>query len=125
MTDFILSFPQTAMLKGSHDAALVVLSVLVAALASYTALTLSNRIVASAKGGHLWLGFGALSMGTGIWAMHFIGMLAVSLPVSVSFHGGFTLLSFLPALLASVVAVQGLARPQRSPALIATLPALP
>lgn len=68
---------------------------------------------------------GSLALAGCIWAMHFIGMLAVSLPVSVSFHGGFTLLSFLPALLASVVAVQELARPQRSPALIATLPALP
>src|SRR5690606_8529917 len=68
---------------------------------------------------------GSLALAGGIWAMHFIGMLAVRLPVAVSFHGGFTLLSFLPALLASVVAVQVLARPQRSPALIATLPALP
>lgn len=112
MTDFILSFPQTAMLKGSHDAALVVLSVLVAALASYTALTLSNRIVASAKRGDLWLGFGALSMGTGIWAMHFIGMLAFDLPIPLGYDLRLTVLSLVIATALSGFALMQIRSPQ-------------
>ena len=111
MTEFILSFPQGAMLNGSHDAALVALSVLVAALASYTTLTLSQRIVASAKGG-LWLGVGALSMGTGIWSMHFIGMLAFDLPIPLGYDLGLTLLSLVIATALSGFALMQIRSPE-------------
>ncbi|RKQ68242.1 putative bifunctional diguanylate cyclase/phosphodiesterase [Oceanibaculum indicum] len=111
MTEFILSFPQGAMLNGSHDAALVALSVLVAALASYTTLTLSQRIVASAKGG-LWLGVGALSMGTGIWSMHFIGMLAFDLPIPLGYDLRLTLLSLVIATALSGFALMQIRSPE-------------
>ena len=112
MTDIILSFPNTDMLTGSHDAGLVMLSVLVAALASYTTLTLSNRIVASAKGSHLWLGFGALSMGTGIWSMHFIGMLAFDLPIPLGYDLTLTILSLVIATALSGFALMQIRSPQ-------------
>ncbi len=71
-------------LVGSYDYRLVVLSILVAILASYTALDLGERITASRDWARLyWLLGGAASMGIGIWSMHYIGMLAFRLPVPV------------------------------------------
>ena len=66
------------MLIGSYSTSLVVISLCVAILASYTALDLAGRI-ATAKGRavYLWITGGAVAMGVGIWSMHFIGMLAL------------------------------------------------
>ncbi|MBB6187999.1 response regulator [Rhodanobacter sp. MP7CTX1] len=72
----------------SYDPWLVVLSYLVAILASFVALHMASRVSASRgrPAAKYWLVGGALSMGGGIWAMHFIGMLAFSLPISVSYN---------------------------------------
>ncbi|HWA15754.1 MAG TPA: MHYT domain-containing protein, partial [Gemmatimonadales bacterium] len=56
----------------------------------------------------LWAGAGA--MGTGIWAMHFIGMLAFALPVASSYRFWPTLLSAIPAVLGSAAALQVMSR---------------
>ncbi|MCH7806085.1 MAG: PAS domain S-box protein [Proteobacteria bacterium] len=53
----------------------------------------------------VWFGFGGLIMGSGVWAMHFIGMLAVSLPVPIRYDATITALSIVPAVLASGVAL--------------------
>ncbi len=73
-------------LMSHHDAHLVIMSVVIAIFASYTALDLAGQITAS-KGWHRlgWLGIGAVSMGTGIWSMHFIAMLAFHLPIAVGY----------------------------------------
>ncbi len=92
-------------LDKSYSPWLVLLSVVIAVISSYTAFGTSERIHAS-KQRHkqvIWTLFGAISMGVGIWAMHFIGMLALILPVSVSYDLNLTLLSVLPAILASCV----------------------
>jgi diguanylate cyclase (GGDEF)-like protein len=74
-------------LTGSFNNGVVVLSILVAILASYTALALASRITASAgAAAAAWLVGGAFAMGTGIWSMHFIGMLAFSLPIPMSYN---------------------------------------
>ena len=66
---------------GSHDLVLVALSILIAALASYTALDLATRMRAASGSASLgWLGAAAVAMGGGIWSMHFVAMLAFSLP---------------------------------------------
>lgn len=106
-------------LVAQHDAWLVVLSITVAIVASVVALAQADaaRHLSTDTLRRLHVLSGALALAGGIWAMHFIGMLALRLPVTVSFHGGLTLLSFFPALLASFVAVQVLARPQVAPAL--------
>lgn len=66
---------------GTHDAALVALSILIAAAASYTALDLATRMrVAGGWSSRAWLASAAISMGGGIWSMHFVSMLAFSLP---------------------------------------------
>src|SRR5258708_10796206 len=93
-------------LIGSYNYALVALSVLIAMFASYAALDLAGRVTAA--GGWtraLWLLGGAGAMGTGIWSMHYIGMLAFILPIPVAYHWTTVLLSLIAAILASVVAL--------------------
>jgi PAS domain S-box-containing protein len=93
-------------LIGSYNYALVALSVLIAMFASYAALDLAGRVTAA--GGWtraVWLLGGAGAMGTGIWSMHYIGMLAFILPIPVAYHWPTVLLSLIAAILASVVAL--------------------
>jgi PAS domain S-box-containing protein len=82
---------------GTHDSALVALSILIAAAASFTALDLAARMRATAGWPcRAWLAAAALAMGGGIWAMHFVAMLAFSLPgVEVSYDLRLTLLSLM------------------------------
>jgi PAS domain S-box-containing protein len=100
-------------LAGSYRPILVALSLLVAALAGYTALSIAERLGGLGGGRRRgWLAAGSWAMGSGIWAMHFIGMLAFSLPVPTGFDVSVTVVSMLPALAASAVALQVLARRQ-------------
>src|SRR2546426_12544022 len=100
-------------LIGSYNYALVALSVLIAMFASYAALDLASRVTAA--GGWtraVWLLGGAGAMGTGIWSMHYIGMLAFILPIPVAYHWPTVLLSLLAAILASVIALYVVSRPK-------------
>ena len=73
-------------LQQHFSAGLVVLSVVIAILSSYTALDLAGRIYASSgRTRAIWLFGVALAMGIGIWSMHFVGMLALSLPTHVDY----------------------------------------
>jgi PAS domain S-box-containing protein len=93
-------------LIGSYNYALVALSVLIAIFASYAALDLAGRVTAAAgRTRAVWLLGGAGAMGTGIWSMHYIGMLAFILPIPVAYHWPTVLLSLFAAILASVVAL--------------------
>jgi PAS domain S-box-containing protein len=93
-------------LIGSYNYALVALSVLIAIFASYAALYLAGRVtVAGGWTRAVWLLGGAGAMGTGIWSMHYIGMLAFILPIPVAYHWPTVLLSLFAAILASVVAL--------------------
>ncbi|KZD03429.1 hypothetical protein AUP43_13010 [Oceanibaculum pacificum] len=96
-----MAFPPVSVLAGSYDLLLVILSILVATLASYTTLILSKRIVTTTGSATLWLGFGALSMGIGIWSMHFIGMLAFELPIPLGYDQGLTVVSLVIAIVMS------------------------
>jgi two-component system, sensor histidine kinase and response regulator len=96
----------TAMLVGSYDYRLVALSVTLAVLASYAALDLAGRVTAArASARVVWLAAGACAMGLGIWSMHYIGMLAYSLPVRVLYDWPTVLLSLFAAIVASGVAL--------------------
>jgi PAS domain S-box-containing protein len=100
-------------LIGSYNYALVALSVLIAIFASYAALDLAGRVTAA--GGWtraVWLLGGAGAMGTGIWSMHYIGMLAFILPIPVAYHWPTVLLSLFAAILASVIALYVVSRPK-------------
>ena len=101
------------MLTGSYSTSLVVISLCVAILASYTALDLAGR-VSTAKGRavYLWIAGGALAMGVGVWSMHFIGMLALRLPFALGFDLGITALSLLIAVLSSGFALWLVSQPR-------------
>ncbi|MGY2188256.1 Cyclic di-GMP phosphodiesterase Gmr [compost metagenome] len=101
------------MLIGSYSPTLVIISLCVAILASYTALDLTGRI-ATAKGRavHLWTAGGAFAMGVGIWSMHFIGMLAFKLPIDLGYDIGITLLSLLTGILSSGFALWLVSQPR-------------
>ncbi|USG68339.1 EAL domain-containing protein [Brevibacillus ruminantium] len=93
-------------IHGTYDNLLVILSYLIAVTASYSALNLAGRVNMS-KGRHrlLWLIFGAASMGLGIWSMHFVGMLALTLPIKVYYNIELVVVSVLLAVLVSGIAL--------------------
>src|SRR5437588_474232 len=100
-----------ANLIGSYNHTLVALSVLVAIVASYAALDVAARVTASSGPIRaLWLLGGAVAMGTGIWSMHYIGMLAFTLPIPMAYHWPTVLLSLLAAIVASAVALYVVSR---------------
>src|SRR6266436_6067469 len=86
-------------ITGTHDPYLVVLSILVAAFASYTALDLGGH-VGAARGlaRRVWLVAAAITMGGGIWSMHFVAMLAFIMPTPMSYDLGLTTLSLMVAI---------------------------
>ena len=89
-------------MNGSYNPWLVTISIIVAVLVSHTALSLASKVaIVTSPARKLWLASGAVVMGGGIWSMHFIGMLAFSLPISLSFSVRQTLVSLLIAIAAS------------------------
>ena len=92
---------------GSYDLDLVVMSIVVAMAASYSALELAGRVTASAgRSSKLWMLGGAVVMGAGIWAMHFIGMLAFKLPIRMGYDVALTAFSMLIAMATSGFALR-------------------
>ncbi|WP_296247568.1 putative bifunctional diguanylate cyclase/phosphodiesterase [Pseudomonas sp. UBA4194] len=94
------------MLASSYNSLYVMFSLIVAILASYTALNMAGRVsrthgMASA----LWLAGGSFAMGIGIWSMHFIGMLAFQLPIELGYDLTLTGLSLLIAIASSAFAL--------------------
>ena len=102
-------------LSGSYDYRLVALSVVLAIFASYAALDLAGRVTA-AQGWvrAIWLSGGASAMGLGIWAMHYVGMLALTMPMPLSYHLPTVLLSLFAAIAASGVALFVVSRAKMS-----------
>ncbi len=95
-----------------YDPKLVVLSIVVPSLAGYAALNIVERIRAGNKmiSERAWLLTGALTMGIGVWAMHFIAMLAFQLPVPMNYDLWITLASVFPVILASAVTLYVISR---------------
>ncbi|MEB5110828.1 EAL domain-containing protein [Pseudomonas aeruginosa] len=94
------------MLISSYNQVLVAFSLIVAILASYTALDMAGRVtLAKGREALSWLIGGAFAMGFGIWSMHFVGMLAFSLPIPLGYDLGLTLLSLLLAVGSSAFAL--------------------
>jgi PAS domain S-box-containing protein len=90
----------------AYDYRLVSLSVLIAICAAYAALDLAGRTAAtSGRVRLLWLAGGAIAMGLGIWSMHYIGMLAFTLPVPILYDWPTVMLSLMAAVFAAAVAL--------------------
>jgi NO-binding membrane sensor protein with MHYT domain/signal transduction histidine kinase len=93
-------------MHATYNAWLVTLSVIVAILVSYTALRLAERVAgAERRAGRLWAIWGAVSMGIGIWSMHFIGMLAYSVPITLRYNLPINLASLFIGMLTSLFAL--------------------
>lgn len=107
-------------LIGAYSPELVAASVLVSVTAAFVALDHVKLIrTAGAYGvGIIWNAFAAMVLALGVWAMHFVGMLAFELPVPISYRLGETALSVVPAFIASVIAIKVLAVVRPSAALL-------
>src|SRR5688572_19170025 len=82
---------------------------------SYTVLRLAARVAESHGAvGRSWLLGGAVAMGTGIWSMHFIGMLAFSVGMPLRYSVSITLASLAIAIATSWFALAIASRPHMS-----------
>ncbi|RMN89410.1 GGDEF domain/EAL domain-containing protein [Pseudomonas coronafaciens pv. coronafaciens] len=94
--------PGAFMLIGSYTPSLVMISVVVAVLASYISLDLAGRIVsANGKTLYVWIAGGAFAMGVGMWSVHFIGMSAFALPFELAYDIALLLCSLVIGILSS------------------------
>ncbi len=99
-------------MRHSYDAISVILSVIVAMLASFAALDLAGRVRSESGATRLgWIAGGGIVMGLGIWSMHFVGMLAFHLPVLIWYDVPLMLLSVVVAIAASLLALLIISRP--------------
>ena len=92
------------LIEADYNMALVVLSVITATIAAYTAFLFSSRIISSStrQQRNIWLATGSIILGGGIWGMHFIGMLAYQLPIPVYYDTKMTFISLTPAFIAGI-----------------------
>lgn len=101
------SAPVTAFMPFRYDPLVVAVSFVIAAFASYVTLDLARRVRQSTWGlARVWWGAGSVVMGSGIWSMHFVGMQAFEVPITLGYRGGLTLLSWVAAVAASAVALE-------------------
>ncbi|MFP5237052.1 MAG: MHYT domain-containing protein [Acidobacteriota bacterium] len=107
-------------LQGTYNVPLVLVSILIAIIASFAALDLAGRITgASGRIRAAWLSSGAIAMGVGIWSMHYVGMEAFKLPVPVQYDWPTVLVSLIAAVLASGLALHIISRPRMTRAHLA------
>ncbi|WP_340679475.1 MHYT domain-containing protein [Paraglaciecola sp.] len=118
MLDFLqnlFNYPDDNLLVfGSFDTGLVILSIAIAIFASFMGFQIAAQASKSNTklGQHLSLSTGSIALGGGVWSMHFIGMLAFDLCTQVDYSWRITLLSMLPAVAASWVALYIITRNQ-------------
>ncbi len=94
------------MIPIAYDVTLVALSVVIASFAAFTCFHLASRMDGGGEVARKGLLAGAaVTMGGGIWSMHFVGMLAVQLPISVSYDLLLTLISALTSILVTGIAL--------------------
>ena len=106
----VKDFPPSAEILANYDVFFVVASVVIAISASLISFVLSAKMSQTELQNEraFWSLASACFLGFGIWAMHFVGMLAYQLPLEVSYDPFITLLSVLPAILASIVVMSKL-----------------
>ncbi len=93
------------MIEKSYSLGLVILSVVVATIGAYVAVEIAQRVrTAERRRRILWTCGGALAMALGIWSMHFVGMLALQLPVLVWYDALLTFASAVAAVIGCAIA---------------------
>lgn len=106
MNDFFFTgnLENAPVMNQSYNLFLVFTSYIIASLASYVFLDIAGQLKEGKtiyKQKIWWLVSGAFAMGSGIWAMHFTGMLALVMPMSMNYEINLTLVSILAAILGS------------------------
>ncbi|MBT2763930.1 bifunctional diguanylate cyclase/phosphodiesterase [Paenibacillus sp. ISL-20] len=92
-------------MDGHYNYYIVGLSIAIAILASYSALNITSKISdANGKSKFFWLIGGAMVMGSGIWSMHFVGMLAMHMDMNVRYDVFLTIASMLVSVVSSFIA---------------------
>jgi diguanylate cyclase len=92
-------------MDGHYNYYIVGLSIAIAILASYSALNITSKISdANGKSKFFWLIGGAMVMGSGIWSMHFVGMLAMHMNMNVRYDVFLTIMSMLVSVASSFIA---------------------
>jgi PAS domain S-box-containing protein len=93
------------MIEKSYSLGLVILSIVVATIGAYVAVEIAQRVRATeGRRRAFWMYGGAFAMGLGIWSMHFVGMLALRLPVLVFYDVLFILASVIAAVAGCAIA---------------------
>jgi diguanylate cyclase len=95
-----------AYLDPSYNPAIVLASLAIATFASYVALDLAKRVRTDDRRVALaWWAGGSVALGTGIWCMHFVGMLAFSLAIPLGYTLALTVLSWCAGVAVSAIAL--------------------
>ncbi|WP_323150780.1 bifunctional diguanylate cyclase/phosphodiesterase [Pseudomonas glycinae] len=115
---FVAEQPESGqvILNCTHNPLLVLVAYLVACAASFATLDMAERVAHAEEPGsqRIWRWIGATCLAGGIWAMHFISMLAFQAPIGIQYDLPVTLFSLVIALLASWLAMHTLSTPQPS-----------
>jgi NO-binding membrane sensor protein with MHYT domain len=93
------------MLNISWDPVLIAISYLVAFIASFVALDSAGKIPFQPKGCPVLAHCRGMTLGIGIWSMHFIGMLSMQMPMMMRYDLWLTLASLGVAIIASTTAL--------------------
>ncbi|MGV8921250.1 MAG: putative bifunctional diguanylate cyclase/phosphodiesterase [Pseudomonas sp.] len=106
------------LLACTHNSLLVALAYLIASAANFATLDMAERLSHAEKpeAQTLWCWLGAMCLAVGVWAMHFINMLAFQAPIEVHYDLQITVMSLLIALIAGLVAMRALSNRSLSPA---------
>ncbi|PBP71325.1 diguanylate phosphodiesterase [Pseudomonas syringae] len=98
----------------SHNLFLVALAYGVACAACFATLDIADRVIQvdALKSRRLWKALGALCLAGGVWAMHFISMLAFQAPLKIAYDLSITLISLLIVLITALVAMRALTIPE-------------
>ncbi|MFL5604565.1 MAG: MHYT domain-containing protein, partial [Gemmatimonadaceae bacterium] len=92
-------------MEKSYSLGLIILSVVVAAMGAYVAVEIAQRVRASeGRRRVFWTYGGAFAMGIGIWSMHFVGLLALRLPIPIWYDTLLIFASLIPAVAACAIA---------------------
>ncbi|VEL97321.1 multi-sensor hybrid histidine kinase [Alteromonas sp. 76-1] len=110
---FFMIGQEVTLLDGQYDFGLVALSLMIAIFASFMAFNVATQAATSTNKFRKYalLSAGSIAMGGGIWAMHFLGMLAFELCTAVSYNLGITLASALPGIASAWVALYLMTKP--------------
>lgn len=99
-----------SVIHGQHNIVLVVLSLLVAALAGLCAFSIVDLTSKTHTNRTVLILLGGLVLGLGVWGMHFTGMLAFSLPITILYDPEITIISIFPAIVASIIFLENLSK---------------